>query len=385
MSDSRLTFIDNIRWTTIVLVLSMHSADTYSPFGNWYYTEHPSIGLASTLFFGFYQSFLQAFFMGLLFFIAGYFTAPSLNSKGIARYLRDRFVRLGIPTLLYMVAIGPFTEYYVAHSWHTSKSFPAAWWEYVSTGRIASGSGPMWFCVALLAFNLVYAALWKLGAMMTHLQFHSRRQPTYGSTLAVIAILGGATFLVRVAFPSGTAWLNLQLADFPQYIIMFILGIYAYYGDWLRQLDTAYCAKWFMAAIVFGSALWLISVLMGGALRGRLDEYSGGVHWQNAAMCFWASITCVGMTLGLIALFRRNFNLQGRLSGLMSANAFSVYLFHPPILIGIALLLHAIEFWRRAQIPPVGNFFLLTAFSVLASFAISNLILIRTPVLKRIL
>ena len=32
----RLAFIDNIRWLMIILVLSMHSADTYSPFGNWY-------------------------------------------------------------------------------------------------------------------------------------------------------------------------------------------------------------------------------------------------------------------------------------------------------------------------------------------------------------
>jgi glucan biosynthesis protein C len=32
-SAPRLPFIDNIRWTMIVLVLSMHGCDTYSPFG----------------------------------------------------------------------------------------------------------------------------------------------------------------------------------------------------------------------------------------------------------------------------------------------------------------------------------------------------------------
>src|ERR1700737_1074150 len=35
----RMLFIDNIRWTMILLVLSMHATDTYSPFGNWYYTD----------------------------------------------------------------------------------------------------------------------------------------------------------------------------------------------------------------------------------------------------------------------------------------------------------------------------------------------------------
>jgi hypothetical protein len=29
----RLLFIDNVRWTMIILVISMHAADTYSPFG----------------------------------------------------------------------------------------------------------------------------------------------------------------------------------------------------------------------------------------------------------------------------------------------------------------------------------------------------------------
>jgi glucan biosynthesis protein C len=33
-SAGRVGYLDNIRWVAIVLVLSMHSADTYSPFGN---------------------------------------------------------------------------------------------------------------------------------------------------------------------------------------------------------------------------------------------------------------------------------------------------------------------------------------------------------------
>src|SRR5437016_4057309 len=65
----RLLFIDNIRWSMIILVLSMHACDTYSPFGNWYYVDRQKADLGTTLFFGVYQSFLQAFFMAALFFI----------------------------------------------------------------------------------------------------------------------------------------------------------------------------------------------------------------------------------------------------------------------------------------------------------------------------
>src|ERR1700737_2574286 len=91
----RLLFIDNIRWSTIILVLSMHACDTYSPFGNWYYVDRPPTGLATKLFFGVYQSFLQAFFMAALFFIAGYFSAAAFDRKGLASFMRDRCLRLG--------------------------------------------------------------------------------------------------------------------------------------------------------------------------------------------------------------------------------------------------------------------------------------------------
>src|SRR5579884_4243052 len=98
VGPKRLLFIDNLRWTMIVLVITMHAAVTYSNMGRWYYNEKASLDRASFLFFATYQSWLQAFFMGLLFFIAGYFVPAKFDSKGTARFLRDRAIRLGIPT-----------------------------------------------------------------------------------------------------------------------------------------------------------------------------------------------------------------------------------------------------------------------------------------------
>ena len=96
-ATSRVLFIDNIRWSMIILVLSMHAADTYSPFGNWYYVDRQATGFGTALFFGIYQSFLQAFFMAALFFIAGYFAAGAFDRKGFSRFARDRLIRLGLP------------------------------------------------------------------------------------------------------------------------------------------------------------------------------------------------------------------------------------------------------------------------------------------------
>jgi hypothetical protein len=50
----------------------------------------------------------QAFFMGILFLLAGYFVPASFDRKGFKRFMTDRFARPGVPSLLYIFVIQPF-------------------------------------------------------------------------------------------------------------------------------------------------------------------------------------------------------------------------------------------------------------------------------------
>src|SRR5690242_4747309 len=190
---ARLLFIDNIRWSIIILVLSMHASDTYSPFGNWYYTDRAPLSLGERVFFGTYQSWLQSFFMALLFFIAAYFTPNSYDRKGAAQYVRDRFIRLLIPTLLYIFVIGPVTEYYISRSWTGSGGFAHQWLEHLTDGAWVSGSGPMWFCVALFGFSLVYA-----GTRLAGRSLFRPIAPSPAVSLAFILAMAISTFGMRV-------------------------------------------------------------------------------------------------------------------------------------------------------------------------------------------
>ena len=56
----RLLYIDNLRWSAISMVVVMHAAVTYSPFGSWYYREHPALDLGSKAAFATYQSLQHA-------------------------------------------------------------------------------------------------------------------------------------------------------------------------------------------------------------------------------------------------------------------------------------------------------------------------------------
>src|ERR1700719_4116846 len=128
----RLFFVYNLRWTMIILVISMHAADTYSPLGNWYFVDRTQLRIPELLTFVAWQMYLQSFFMGLLFFIAGIFVPASFDKKGPLRFLRDRAVRLGLPVLFYMFVLGPITEYYVAHSWRAANSsFAREWFRHI--------------------------------------------------------------------------------------------------------------------------------------------------------------------------------------------------------------------------------------------------------------
>ena len=167
---SRFFYVDNLRWTMIILVVSMHSAVTYSGFGSWYYVEKTALSRPVLFFFITYQSYLQAFFMGFLFFLAGYFVPPSFDRKGAVLFLRDRAYRLGLPVLFYIFVLGPFTEYFVAKSWRSSKpsSFANEWVKHICDGEFLSGTGPLWFCLALLLFCLSYTGLRLLSSGRAH-------------------------------------------------------------------------------------------------------------------------------------------------------------------------------------------------------------------------
>ena len=63
----------------------------------------------------------------------------------------------------------------------------------------------------------------------------------------------------------------------------------------------------------------------------------------------------------------------------LSENAFAVYLFHPPAIITLAILLH------DASVPPLLKAALLTVAAAFVTFSFAALVLRRIPLLRRIL
>jgi glucans biosynthesis protein C len=379
-SGPRMLFIDNLRWTMIILVISMHAADTYSPLGSWYFVDRTPLARPELLTFAAWQMYLQSFFMGLLFFVAGFFVPASFDRKGPRQFVRDRAFRLGVPVLFYMFVLGPVTEYFVAHSWTSTEptSFANEWVKHIRNGEFLQENGPLWFCLALLIFSIAYAALRvsNQGAQRIH---EDGEVPGAGRLICFALVMSGMTFLVRFILPPGAAFLNMHLGDFPQYILLSSAGILAERGRWLQKFRFSSAMRWLIVVLPAGFVAWLIILLVGGALGGNSGAYSGGWHWQSAAINLWESFTCVALCFGLLVFFREKLNSQSRLAKFLSDNAFAVYVFHPPIVILAARALHGV-LW-----PPLLKFLILTGIGVVASFALSAAVFRRIPLLRRVL
>ena len=108
------------------------------------------------------------FFMGLFFFLAGYFTAGAVNRKGTTAFLGDRGLRLGLPLAFGTLTIVPLagwsqialdpavppisygtylTQYFIRHG-----AKPAFWptWEHWPPFNF----GHLWFLEHLLIYAL---------------------------------------------------------------------------------------------------------------------------------------------------------------------------------------------------------------------------------------
>lgn len=372
-SRTRLAFVDNLRSTLIVWVVVFHTAIAYSHIGAWYWLDPGSRldAIASRVFLTF-ETHSQAFFLGILFLVSGYFVPGAYDRKGARRFLADRFVRLGIPSLLYIFAIQPVIMHFLLGA--GNGGFADYYLQFLRSADWTSGSGPMWFAIALLLFCAAYAG-WRQIAVVRET---GPAVPRLGRIVAAGAVIAVAAFLIRTVFPIGSSILYFQPPFFAQYVVLFIAGIAAFRGDWLCSFPTARGYTALAAAIVFTLMAWPALLWFGGGMEQGIAAYLGGWNWPNAGYAAWESIFCVLFSAGLLTVFRERFNATGRLSRLMADNAFAIYMLHPPVIIVVTMALQSVA------LPPLVKWPVAAACASVATL-VCAIAVRRVPLLKKIL
>jgi fucose 4-O-acetylase-like acetyltransferase len=342
--------------------------------------DGPERSLAAKLPFILWEFHLQAFFMGLLFFLAGIFADGAIRRRGPGSFLRERLLRLGLPSLLYMVLIQPFIVYgLLAHSAVPGDpSRLALYVRYLTTTRVLRGNGPMWFALALLFFCAVLA-LWR-AFFPSKTNNVSRPAPGVGRLLAFAAVLALATTVTRVRFPIETNFYNFQLCFFPQYIAAFVVGLAAAKGGWVQELVAsrrARLAGWL--GLIGGPLAFLLLIFLGGtSAEHGVKLYFGGWNLRALGLAVCEQFAGLGLALGMMAWFQRSFNQEDRVARWLSVRSFAVYVLHPPILVALTL------WFRPIPIGPFLHVVLLTLTGLGLSFAVADVVK-RVPGLRRIL
>ncbi len=105
--------LDALRAALTILVVLHHTALTYGAVGGWYYREVPLDGRLETKLLIFFCTLNQAYFMGLFFLLAGYFTPGAVARHGAWGYLR---LVWPVGTQVYGLQAGYFASYLVLYA-----------------------------------------------------------------------------------------------------------------------------------------------------------------------------------------------------------------------------------------------------------------------------
>ena len=375
----RFVYADNIRSFVVFLVVVMHSNVIYSGMGRWYYTEgnFADLDFVSRTLFGLYGSFTQAWFMGLLFFIAGYFAAKSLQKKGDISFIKERLFRLGIPLLVYVFSIDPLMVFFYVKRdglfFYEFMSFPDFYSGMIKGMYFIGATGPLWFAEALLIFCTLFVIIRKIFPARSGI---STGVPSKKRIILLILITALSSFVIRLFFPIGTAVANLQFGFFASYIILFFLGTDSAERNWFESIVSDKNIVYLKLAVIAGIPAWALLMIFGGALSGDIP-ISGGLHWQTAVYSIWESFIAFTVTIGLIALFGKKFHGENKLSRFISQNSFGIYIFHAPVVTGIAILCAGIS------LPMIAKHFIIFPAAYLASLVIS-FVLRKIPIVAKI-
>ena len=376
---TRLHFADHLRAALVILVVLHHAALVYGAAAPFYYVEPPFTEPLAYIVLLVFALFNQAWFMGALYHLSGYFTPGSFERKGVGSFLKGRLVRLGIPLLVFYFIISPLSSigYWQMPAELTGITNPLSIFAY----PFLLGLGPMWFIALLLIFDFGYALWRRLTRDRPALAAGESSPPGYLGVIIFTLALALGTYLLRYVIPLGREILDFPtLAYLPQYLSFFILGILAYRRDWFRAIPGSMGAAGFVTALVATVLLFPLA-LSGQLFSLELSDpapFVGNGTWQSAVYALWDSTFAVGMTLSALTFFRRYFDGDSSLGRFLSQQSYAVYLIHVPVVVFIAIGLKGVE------LPALLMFVLLSVVSIPVCFGLAFLIR-KIPGVSRVL
>ncbi|WP_018255641.1 acyltransferase family protein [Salinispora mooreana] len=384
-----LHYLDNLRVAMILMVVIHHAAQAYGPADWWYVNGGQQAPVLASL-----SAVGGAFRMSLLFFVAAFLVPRAVDHKGSWGFMLGRLKRLGIPFLIGSATIIPILMYvyYREYRNYPPISFPR-YYLHVFLGfgpQPADWTGPiwpdlqfghLWFIQTLLAFSALYLLFHWLGELLRRVRPNPRPAPLTwiadNHSLVIFPLsLAAVVFLIRIWYPLDQwvplfGFIQAEPARLAQYTAFFAAGAMAYRHDWLARLPRSTGYTW----LAIGAALTAVLFWTGTDTRFFAP---GGASWASACWTLTESLLCVGLSIGLVTLFRDLFAGHNRLTRAMAASSFATYIIHLPIVVALQFA------FVHAGLPTMATFVAVATLGIVISVAAAMTIR-RLPGLRTIL
>ena len=383
VASARVTFMDNLRYLMVVLVIAYHAVAAYAIVAP-HWTVHDATLFGADII----RELFDVFMMPVLFFAAGYFALTSLEKKGVWKFLEDKVKRILIPWALavFLVAplalydqpvkpIQPFWKYWL---WYLGQFELRL--RYTQTPVGATTQMIYWFLSLLFAFFLIFA----LGYALVHKLRGTGIQPVVQKiesgnsiliALVTFGLLMSAAYFVLLLLVPDSSWFTLymflefQVTRLVPYAGAFAFGIYAQSHGWFTDgkplgsltLWGAASALLAVAYLIFGQPVFVDTAGTALLSAGYL-----------LAFALLRSFLLLSLLVTFVSFGLHYWNHANKLDQQLAATSYNIYLVH--IFIVIALQSALLE-WTGGLVPIKIAIVFLIALAL--SFGISRWVLAR--------
>lgn len=334
--------IGYLRGFVVALVVAHHSALAYHPFApplpasliaqpRWW-MAFPVLDPARWGFATVLVAFNDLFFMSLMFFLSGLFFWQSFARKGGAKFLRDRFLRLGVPFIVAAALVPPVAYYptwlQITHGTGTASGF---WHQWFALGQWPSG--PAWFVWVLLAFDCIAALLFTLapatGEALRRITSRISRSPVVFFAVLVVA---SAALYIPMAYSFGSlAWtafgpFTFQTSRILHYFLYFFIAIGVGALGTHRGLlapDGKLARRW----LPWTTVALVVFVLNSGIAVAAVTAHAHSRAWALAHDAGFV-LSCAAISLAFLAVFLRFVKSRSAIFESLSANSYAIFLVH---------------------------------------------------------
>lgn len=345
-SLSRKTYLDNLRQFTVILVMIYHVCYLFN--GAGVIGAIPNAKNIAA--FDVISYVVYPWFMVLLFLIAGMSARYSLQTRSSRQFIKERTIRLLVPSTLGLFVIHWITGYLNIKIGGGLSYIPAPLIYPIS---VLSGTGPLWFIQMLYLFSCLLILFRKIDKKDRIWIFFTKSNTCVILLLALV--LWGASWILNMPV--------LTMYRFGIYFAAFLIGYYIFSHEEILEKVEALRIPMLLSALC-------------GAFLYTFYYFGKDYTAPSCLQSIFTNLYLWIVILALIGWFRHSYNIRSAWSDYLHKISYGFYILHYPALMIICYLL-----CFYCNLPAVCNYLLALAGEFLLTYVLYEIIR-RIPVIS---